>query len=321
MMRDNSRPVLQKAKAPKMRDDNSQQVDIQHANARNDDPRSTAAQTIRSLLQLAVVGLLIGVLLFQNVNLPVSVVGLFVVLLLWLIGRTSATPLLVAFQLVLFFREPHRPETADGLASGVFVVIVLGLLMFLGRDKTLKQLASRRVSDLVRSLFGAGPETPVVADAASVGSDAGSIRHEGVSPTSLIRHIASLVICVLVAQLLLTVFAIPGDAARGQQSLADAKETLASASPLLIALIATVILLSSLTWRHLTVEQASMYARSTLVGLMYSDIRMIVRQRITFRRRKQKPTPVVERLHRKKDGQNDASQNHDERKHRSFRLT
>ena len=304
-----------------MRDDNSQQVDIHHANARNADPRSTAAQTIRSLLQLAVVGLLIGVLLFQNVNLPATVVGLFVVLLLWLIGRTSATPLLVAFQLVLFFREPHRPETADGLGSFVFVVIVLGLLMFLGRDKTLKRLASRRVSDLVRSLFGVGIETLVVADAASVGSDAGSIRHEGLPPTSFIRHIASLVICVLVAQLLLTVFAIPGDAARGQQSLADAKETLASASPLLIALIATVILLSSLTWRHLTVEQASMYARSTLVGLMYSDIRMIVRQRIKFRRRKRKPTPVAERLPREAESQNDVSQNHEDRKHRSFRPT
>ena len=285
------------------------------------EPRSTEVQTIRSLLQLAVVCLLIGVLLFQSVNLPATVVGLFVVLLLWLIGRTSATPLLVAFQLVLFFREPHRPETADGLGSFVFVVIVLGLLMFLGRDKTLKRLASRRVSDLVRSLFGTSVGASVVADAASVGSDAGSIRHEGLPPTSFVRHLASLVICVLVAQLLLTVFAIPGDAARGQQSLADAKETLASASPLLIALIATVILLSSLTWRHLTAEQASMYARSTLVGLMYSDIRMIVRQRITFRRRKQKPTPVVERHHRKKDAQNDASQNHDERKHRSFRLT
>ena len=304
-----------------MRDNLSPGTDGRGHIARNADPRNTAAQTIRSLLQLAVVGLLIGVLLFQNVNLPVTVVGLFVVLLLWLIGRTSATPLLVAFQLVLFFREPHRSATGDGLASGVYVVIVLGLLMFLGRDQTLKRLACRRVSDLVRSLFGTGAEMTVVSDAASAGADAGSIRHEGMPPTSCIRHIASLVICVLVAQLLLAVFAIPGVTDRRPQSLADTKEALASAPPLLIVLIATVSLLSSLTWRHLTAEQASMYARSTLVGLMYSDIRMIVRQRIKFRRRKRKPTPVIDRLPRETERQNDASQNHEERKHRSFRLT
>ena len=309
-----------------MRDNSSQWSGGQSALAPTADPRSTATQTIRSLLQLAVVGLLTGVLLFQNVNLPVSVVGLFVVLLLWLIGRTSATPLLVAFQLVLFFREPHRTSTADGLGSCVFVVIVLGLLMFLGRDQTLKRLVRRRVSDLVRSLFGTGAGMTVVADAASVGSDAGSIRHEGMPPTSFIRQIASLVICVLVAQLLLTVFVIPGVTDRRQQSLADVKETLASASPLLIVLIATVILLSSLTWRHLTAEQASMYARSTVVSLMHPDIRLIVRHRIHFRRRKRKPTPVntapvVERLPQETERQNDVSQNHEDRKHRSFRLS
>ena len=309
-----------------MRDNSSQWSGGQSALAPTSDSRSTATQTIRSLLQLAVVGLLIGMLLFQDVNLPVTVLGLIVVLLLWLVGRTSATPLLVAFQLVLLFREPHRTSTGDGFGSGVFVVIVLGLLMFLGRDKALKRLARRRVSDLVRSLFGTGAGVTVVTDAASVGSDAGSIRHEGMPPTSFIRHIASLVICVLVAQLLLTVFTIFGDADRSQPSLAHVKETLASASPLVTALIATVILLSSLTWRHLTAEQASLYARSTLVSLMHADIRLIVRQRIKFRRRKRNLTPVntgavVERLPQKTDRQNDVSQNQEDLNHRSFRLT
>ena len=262
-----------------MRGNISQRADGRSDIARNANPRHTAAQTIRSLLQLAVVGLLIGVLLFQNVNLPITVVVLFVVLLLWLIGRTSATPLLIAFQLLLFFREPHRTSTANGLGSFVFVVIVLGLLMFLGRDQTLKRLVRRRVSDLLRSLLGTGAGMTVVADAASVSSDAGSIRHA-----------ALLVICVLAAQLLLTVFPIPGVVDRGPPSFADAKQVLATAPPLLIALIATVILLSSLTWRHLTAEQASMYARSTLVSLLHPDIRMIVRQRIKFRRRRKRPS-------------------------------
>lgn len=287
-----------------MRDNISRSADGQSADgrsdiARNSDPRNTAAQTIRSLLQLAVVGLLIGVLLFQNVNLPVSVVGLFVVLLLWLIGRTSAMPLLVAFQLVLFFRKPHRLATADGFGSGVFVVIVLGLLMFLGRDQTLKRLVRRRVSDLVRSLFGSGAEASVVADAASAGADAGSIRHDETrrSPTSpehqpstsFIRHIASLVACVLVAQFLLIAIPIPGGVERGSQSLDEAIQLLSPVPSLLVVVIATVSLMSALAWRRLTAEQASMYLRSTLVNLHYPDLRMIVRQRIKFRRHRTRP--------------------------------
>ena len=248
--------------------------------------RYSAAQTIRSLFQLAVVGLLIGVLLFQNVNLPISVVGLFVVLLLWLIGRTSATPLLLAFQLVLFFREPHRPATGDGLASGVFVVIVLGLLMFLGRDQALKRLVSRRVSDLIRSLMAWRDGTPSGMPSEPPLSPT-SPEHQ--PPPSVVRHVASLVACVLVAQLLLIAFPFPGGVERGPQSLDEAIQLLSPVPSLLVVVIATVILMSALAWRRLTAEQASMYLRSTLVDLHYPDIRMIVRQRIKFQKRRTRP--------------------------------
>ena len=67
----------------------------------------TATQTFRSILQLAIAGVLIGALLLREANLPAAVIGLCVVLLLWLIIRTNATPLLVTFQLIMLFGEPN----------------------------------------------------------------------------------------------------------------------------------------------------------------------------------------------------------------------
>ncbi len=248
------------------------------------DPLGSAAQTIRSLLQLAVVGLLIGVLLFQNVNLPVSVSGLFVVLLLWLIGRTSAMPLLVAFQLVLYFRETHQPATG-GLGSFVFVVIVLGLLMFLGRDQTLRRLANRRVSDLVRSLFASRGDSP---EALPVASPLPETSAELPPSSAFVRSVASMVACVLVAELLLIAFPIAGAADRGPQAIADTNRVLSPAPSLLVVVMATVIGLSALTWRKLSAQQASMYLRSMEVQLFYADLRMIVRSRLKFRRRRRR---------------------------------
>ena len=57
-----------------------------------------------------------------------------------------------------------------------------------------------------------------------------------------------------------------------------------------------VNVMSALAWRRMTVEQASMYLRSTLVSLHYADIRMIVRQRIKFRRRRQKSPPQSQKV-------------------------
>ena len=132
---------------------------------------------------------------------------------------------------------------------------------------------------------------------------------------------------VLVAQILLTAFPIPRDVQRGHQSYEETKQALASAPSLLIVIVTTVILMSWLSWHRLTVEQASLYARSTMVTLLYSDIRMVVRHRIHFRRRKHKPPPAniafeVEQAIPPGDNiRNDVSKNDERPKHRSFRLT
>lgn len=282
----------------------------------NDVPRSTAIQTLSSLLQLTVVGVLIGVLLFQGMELFLAVQALFVILLLLLIGRTSAAPLLVAFQLVLFFRETKSSSTPFDAGSSLFVLIVLGLLMFLSRDETLKRFTRRSVIEIARSLFTGGnvpPDQPVVAP-----------------PSSLVPVVQGgmlLALCVLASQIALMQLPLPGEVQRGQSSYDEMRQTLDSAPTLLTALLASVLVMSWLSWCRLTRSQASLYARSTLVSLLYSDLSLIVRHRIHFRRRKRLSPPAnialeIERAIPSKGKMQDAvSQNDQGGKHRSFRLS
>ena len=300
---------------------------MSNTNSRNTDPRDAALQTMGGLLQLVVVGVLIGVLLFQGTELAVSVQALFVILLLLLIGRTSAAPLLVAFQLVLFFRETKSPSLVHDFGSSLFVVIVLGLLMFLSRDQTLKRFTRRSVTDLARNLFWGWSDSPVPAIPKQRDTHTSPDHTTPPSHSSLFQNGVALVFYVLVAQILLTAFPIPRDVQRGHQSYEETKQALASAPSLLIVIVTTVILMSWLSWHRLTVEQASLYARSTMVTLLYSDIRMVVRHRIHFRRRKHKPPPAniafeVEQAIPPGDNiRNDVSKNDERPKHRSFRLT
>ena len=119
--------------------------------AQTADDRDTTAHTIRSIVQLAIVGLLIGALL-QDVRLPVTLLGLCVILLLWLIVRTNATPLLVTLQMVLLFHHSDRTAGESEFRSIMFVAVVLGLLTFLSRDRSLQRLINRNCPDLVKNL-------------------------------------------------------------------------------------------------------------------------------------------------------------------------
>ncbi|MBC8117847.1 MAG: hypothetical protein H7062_25940 [Candidatus Saccharimonas sp.] len=143
-------------------------------------------------------------------------------------------------------------------------------------------MASRRVGDLIRSLFAKQDEDTDVAMSSE------SIRPAHQPPIWFVRHIASLVTCVLVALLLLTAFPIPGGVERGEQSLAATKQVLEPVPLALVATLIAVIGAAELAWRTLTVEQASMYLRSTQVSLLHADLRMIVHSRLKYRRRQKR---------------------------------
>lgn len=250
----------------------------------------TATQTFRSLLQLVIAGVLIGALL-REPNLPSAVIGLCVVLLLWLIIKTNATPLLVTFQLILFFREPSRPGMEEDFGSAVYVAVVLGLLMFLSRDQSLKGLIGRTLTELIKTFTGSPDKAP---KAMVVQPDRPPAMPTSHQATSLLRQLVLLLVCVLVSQLLLTIFGNVGGIAEENPAVAHAEKLLKPVPLLLIITVVAVVVTSELAWRRLTVAQSSMYLRSTQVLLLYADLRMIVKRRLSFlRRKKPAPTPTT----------------------------
>lgn len=235
-------------------------------------------QTFRGILQLLIAGVLIGSLLLSEANLPSAVIGLCVVLLLWLIIKTNATPLLITFQLILFFREPTRPGSEDELGSVVYVAVVLGLLMFLSRNQSLKGLIGHTLTELIKTFSGTPAKVPTTNAVLPDRPPALPTAHQA---TSLFRQVVLLLVCVLVSQLMLTIFGI----AEENPSVTHAERLLKPVPPLLIIAVVAVIVTSELAWRRLTVAQSSMYLRTTQVLLLYADLRMIVKRRLSFLRR------------------------------------
>lgn len=249
----------------------------------------TATQTFRGILQLVIAGVLIGALLLREANLPTAVVGLCVVLLLWLIIKTNGTPLLVTFQLILFFREPNRPGMEDELGSVVYVAVVLGLLMFLSRNQSMKALIDRTLTELIKTFSGTPVKAPTTIVVQPDRPPALPTSHPA---TSLFRQVVLLLVCVVVSQLLLTTFGIVGSIADENPSVTHAEKLLKPVPPLLITTVVVVIVTSELAWRRLTVGQCSMYLRSTQVLLLYADLRMVIKRRLSFLRHK-KPAPTT----------------------------
>lgn len=248
--------------------------------------RFTPTQTFRGILQLAIAGVLIGALLFGEANLPFSVIGLCVILLLWLVIKTSAMPLLVTFQLILFFREPNRPGMEDEFGSMVHVAIVLGLLMFLSRNQSLKDLISCTLPELIKTLFGTKSKVPTTTLGETSRPSTVPVSHQAITH---FRQIVFLLVCVLMSQLLLTVFGNAENIADASPSVTQAERLLKPIPPLLIITLVAVIVTSELAWRRLTVAQSSMYLRTTQVLLLYADLSMIlkrqlVRAKIRFRK-------------------------------------
>lgn len=244
----------------------------------------TTPQTYRSLFQLAIAGVLIGLMLLNEASLPFGVIGLCVVLLMWLIIKTNVTPLLVTFQLILFFREPTQPVLEDELGSVVYVAVVLGLLMFLSRNQSLKDLIGRKMTELIKTLFGRTPK-----DSTTIIGDTCRPSALPTSPpiTFLVRQVVFLLVCVLVSQLLLTTLGTAEGIVEEGTSATHAERLLKPVPPLLLITLVAVIVSSELAWRRLSVAQCSMYLRSTHVLLLYSDLRMILKRRLSFRRRQQ----------------------------------
>lgn len=235
-------------------------------------PTNALSATLNSLLRLVVVIVLVGALLIPEVELNASLKFVIIALLLVLIGFTSAAPLLVVFQTLLFFRQPRQARWADVPGSCLFVMIVMGLVMFLSRDRTLKWIVRQSVADLWKTVFTHRRST-ISTTTFPMSQD---------SPGALVRLIMLQVVCVVIAQGLLLMFPLREE---DGQAVTYLTTMLGTVQFPFIILVSVVVVMSELAWRRITPQQASVYLKSTLMTLLYDDLRLVVRRRGKLRHR------------------------------------
>ena len=112
---------------------------------------------------------------------------------------------------------------------------------------------------------------------------------------SALRGLSLLAICTLAATLLIA--SAPRGAALAQD-LRDAADTdpgMRTASLLLTTIVAILLVVGELTWRQMTPAQANIFQRSQLLQILFSDLRLIVKQRIRVRQNRfagSRPDPM-----------------------------
>lgn len=101
--------------------------------------------------------------------------------------------------------------------------------------------------------------------------------------SSALRGLGLLAICTLAATLLIG--SVPRGAALAQdlRAAADADPGMRAASLLLTTIVAILLVAGELTWRQMTPAQAKIFQRSQLLQILFSDLRLIVKQRIRVR--------------------------------------
>ena len=208
--------------------------------------------------------------------------------------------LLILVQADLFVSEDRYAMKMPLMDAMLYSFGILAAVMFLSRQRHILQEFSER--PLFRLLTRRGPaessEQPGVErewpaaepqtqhPSLGEGSVAGyfeiseqRLRHL----SSALRGLSVLAICTLAATLLIG--AVPRGATLAQdlRAAADADPGMRAASLLLTTIVAILLVAGELTWRQMTPAQANIFQRSQLLQILFSDLRLIVKQRIRVR--------------------------------------
>jgi hypothetical protein len=208
--------------------------------------------------------------------------------------------LLIVVQADLFVSEDRYAMKMPLMDAMLYSFGILSAVMFLSRQRHILQdfseiplfrlLTRKGLADsseqpgVERELPEAEPQTQH--PGLGQGSPGGFVE---VSERSLrrlssaLRALSLLAICALAATLLIA--SAPRGAALAQD-LRDAADTdpgMRTASLLLTTIVAILLVVGELTWRQMTPAQAKIFQRSLLLQILFSDLRLIVKQRIRVR--------------------------------------
>jgi len=206
--------------------------------------------------------------------------------------------ILILVQADLFVSENRLAVKISLVDAMLYAFGILSAVMFLSRQRHILQDFSEK--PLLRLLTGRSQKE--AAAPSDVEQQATEPQTERPGPTadsrwgtariserilrrlsSAVRGLSLLAICTFTAALLIAAAPRGTVLAQDLRDAAQADPGMQTASLLLTAIVAILLVAGELTWRQMTTAQAKIFQRSQLLQILFSDLRLIVKQRIRSR--------------------------------------
>jgi hypothetical protein len=228
------------------------------------------------------IALLAILLLFQTL-LPdfdmLLLLGLLAVAMLTVRPLGAAVALTFVLS-ILFLREGFSFGRLNGPWSIPVATVVLGTVMLVARARTSVLMISRiPLRELLNRLLG----PPAEARQAVVSSLAASFSS---LLWGTVRQLALAAGCVVVSRMLLGLLPDRRNLHSSLVAVRDMDPALRSAALAVACVVAAWLVVSEVSWRLLTSDQARLYLRSELLRSMLPDMSLIVRRHIAARQRR-----------------------------------
>jgi hypothetical protein len=231
------------------------------------------------VLQISVFVVVAALLMLLAPEAPWSIRLLIIALVMLTLKRWGGVLVLMLVQGDLVLREGRDMAILNGSGGVLFVLVVMGVLMFVARQRELlQQIARSSLLQVAREFLNSG-EAPVE-----------SPKEFSVPAmrifSSALRGITLLFGCVVVARVALGMLPTNREVTAGLRDYIDVDPSLTAGAMLIVSLFAIWIAVSEISWRQMTAGQARMYLRSAFLKSHYADLRMIVRKRLKVRQQR-----------------------------------
>jgi hypothetical protein len=239
-------------------------------------------EIIGTLLQLTLLGVLVTNLFPGSdslaLEIPVLYRVLLFVLLMLIINRSAAVVLLVLFQGAIFLQEPAGRADRSGVDLAIDAGSLLSVLFLVGLFDRYRRVVNRAGWWLVLRLIGSDRAADIpILDMLTA------------ALTFLVRLSGRILQCgvlILVAGWMLSRIPNPRHADLWMHTAADGQRMLAPGPLILTGVFAVLVLLPELFRRPVNTDQASVVMQTSLMSLLYRDLRMIARKELKIRRQK-----------------------------------
>ena len=231
------------------------------------------------VLQISVFVVVAALLMLLAPEAPWSIRLLIIALVMLTLKRWGGVLVLMLVQGDLVLREGRDMAILNGSGGVLFVLVVMGVLMFVARQRELlQQIARSSLLQVAREFLNSG-------EASAESSKEFSIPAARIFSSAL-RGITLLFGCIVMARVLLGMLPTNREVTAGLRDYIDVDPSLTAGAMLIVSLFAVWIAVSEVSWRQMTAAQARMYLRSAFLKLHYADLRMIVRRRLKVRQQR-----------------------------------